>query len=511
MADQKIGGTKLYVITREKVKRLRDKIIKEKVEPWRWLRTRHGVHITKHDGGAIGIVGVEYSGSVPLVFWSGYIEPFLKDGIDTILSETAKTCIDSGLDAEIYIKEAAMVLEGFIWDVYDRMVDIDRNLRGKGYPDKVRRRDVTFEIERMRKYIEERCDAEVFLAEAKQGKQQYKEFSVEIASSVKAVIKQLQDWSGDFLPDKAAEGAIRLIDIAGDKPLKEVVDWLERNHHNREAEKIKVEHSKIIKWAGSGVGVFTQNLDENPFATDERQSYVKLIDVLQDIKTTFAQAEAKRATEGQRQTQKQIPKEFTGEAAWEKFLELCRPVISNKPFSDQPKIKLVLGKDKPPKDYSELLNQDERELLKKAVPELSDAGVEAVLRRVYLMGDDRIRKLTLKQIFALCKDYVRAQQKQGDTGGGKAGGGKDRVKKPKPLPTKEAIEHSLPLGMKRWALIFDISVNKLRQLRDDIRDDKIYHFRKVSPRLWTLPKSELPAEYLEKYRQAISQTHPKAQ
>jgi hypothetical protein len=66
----------------------------------------------------------------------------------------------------------------------------------------------------------------------------------------------------------------------------------------------------------------------------------------------------------------------------------------------------------------------------------------------------------------------------------------------------ENKEHSLPLGVKQWAFIFGISKNKLRELREN----KMYHFRQVSSHLWTLPKNELPAEYLEKYRQAISQT-----
>lgn len=70
-------------------------------------------------------------------------------------------------------------------------------------------------------------------------------------------------------------------------------------------------------------------------------------------------------------------------------------------------------------------------------------------------------------------------------------------------PHKTKIKHSLPLGVKQWASIFGISKNKLRELRDS---KKAYHFRKVSSRLWTLPENELPAEYLVKYRQAISYT-----
>jgi len=57
-------------------------------------------------------------------------------------------------------------------------------------------------------------------------------------------------------------------------------------------------------------------------------------------------------------------------------------------------------------------------------------------------------------------------------------------------------EYSLPLSMTKWAFVFGVSRNKMREFRDN----KQYHFRQVSPRKWSLPKKELPAEYLEKYR-----------
>lgn len=58
-------------------------------------------------------------------------------------------------------------------------------------------------------------------------------------------------------------------------------------------------------------------------------------------------------------------------------------------------------------------------------------------------------------------------------------------------------EYSLPLPMTKWAVILGVSENTLRNLR---KDEK-YHFDQVSPRKWRLPRQEIPAEYLEKYRQ----------
>lgn len=63
--------------------------------------------------------------------------------------------------------------------------------------------------------------------------------------------------------------------------------------------------------------------------------------------------------------------------------------------------------------------------------------------------------------------------------------------------TVPKTEYSLPLPMTKWAVILGVSENTLR----DLRKDKKYHFDQVSPRKWRLPKQEIPAEYLEKYRQ----------
>jgi len=42
--------------------------------------------------------------------------------------------------------------------------------------------------------------------------------------------------------------------------------------------------------------------------------------------------------------------------------------------------------------------------------ELNDVNFEAVLRRVYNMGDERIKRLTSKQIVAFRKDYINSRK-----------------------------------------------------------------------------------------------------
>ena len=59
-------------------------------------------------------------------------------------------------------------------------------------------------------------------------------------------------------------------------------------------------------------------------------------------------------------------------------------------------------------------------------------------------------------------------------------------------------EYSKPLGLKEWAIIFDVGRNKMREMINGSE----YRFEKVGEngRKWKLLKSDIPAEYLEKYR-----------
>jgi hypothetical protein len=89
---------------------------------------------------------------------------------------------------------------------------------------------------------------------------------------------------------------------------------------------------------------------------------------------------------------------------------------------------------------------------------------------------------------------------EADLASGKTWDKKKPKKKLKLLPANAVIGYSLPLPMTKWAIILGVSENKLRELRKE----KKYHFDQISKRKWRLPKHEIPAEYLEKYRQAAS-------
>ena len=158
------------------------------------------------------------------------------------------------------------------------------------------------------------------------------------------------------------------------------------------------------------------------------------------------------------------------EKMWEKFLEFGRTTIPERPFANLP-IKITDNHYPPSEGYRELLKKKEREILKNAIPDLSDAMLEAVLRRVYNMGDEKIKSLTWRQIFDFCKDYVKSQHNGSElteTGlsnkqdsGGKAGDTKPDLGKLK--PTERITSMIMAKSSKEnWEAIkneYDISKN----------------------------------------------------
>jgi len=83
------------------------------------------------------------------------------------------------------------------------------------------------------------------------------------------------------------------------------------------------------------------------------------------------------------------------------------------------------------------------------------------------------------------------------------------TKEPKHLE-KETTKCSLPLKIGQWCDIFRVSENTLRGWMET--DD--YHFRRIggkNGRRWVLPEKELPAEYLQKFKETASPDKPKTQ
>ena len=168
--DPNTGKTALNVRTRGRVEELRDFIIKEKIDPW-LFRWHQSFKVTKHDGTFIEYSGLEYNDTISRIFLGkDYIDPFLEEGIQKVLDETGQECRANDIRAEEPLKEAAALLTGIIWNIYDRMAEVDSRLRKKrGDSEKASRVDLKNRIRAMDKKLREHLQATLVLYSGSSG------------------------------------------------------------------------------------------------------------------------------------------------------------------------------------------------------------------------------------------------------------------------------------------------------------------------------------------------------
>lgn len=157
----------LYEKTKQRVNDFYTQLDKEQLMPWNFFHSGVMPEVKKYYGGTIKYSGVEFLGAPVLVFWEGYIEPFLEHGITEILEQVANDALEKQLNPEPCISEAAMLLDGVINNTYNRMAEIDQKLRGKGNLKSVKRKDVTENIEKMRAYLQRHKESFSKIAAAK--------------------------------------------------------------------------------------------------------------------------------------------------------------------------------------------------------------------------------------------------------------------------------------------------------------------------------------------------------
>lgn len=110
---------------------------------------------------------------------------------------------------------------------------------------------------------------------------------------IERVICKLQVWCEKYLSKNAERGKIELAEIITDEPLRKVVETLQWHQKYPEAEKVKKECTKILRWVNTTNGIMSKNLDENPFIANDEQITFKLIGTLADIAQN-ARKETKR-------------------------------------------------------------------------------------------------------------------------------------------------------------------------------------------------------------------------
>jgi hypothetical protein len=96
-----------------------------------------------------------------LVFWTRYIEPFLEALCVSEIAEAVSMAADRQVDAKLLLPEVQGLLMAGFRRVYARMAEVDRRLRGKGFPETVRPRSIDSEVIAMDAFLDERIRAEL--------------------------------------------------------------------------------------------------------------------------------------------------------------------------------------------------------------------------------------------------------------------------------------------------------------------------------------------------------------
>jgi len=153
--------TPLYPIFRKRVDDAVERIIKQQVTPWSFLTAGPPFRIKMFDGQQIAYAGVGFGGSPRQVFWSRYIEPFLEDLCISEIGAAVTMAKEREVDARLLLPELQSLLSAGCLRVYVSMADVDRRLRGGGFPDKVELRSVDREASAIAQFIEKRVRAEL--------------------------------------------------------------------------------------------------------------------------------------------------------------------------------------------------------------------------------------------------------------------------------------------------------------------------------------------------------------
>lgn len=136
------------------------RLLREKVDPWLLaLSAGKRLEIADCSGGMIRYEGVTFEGSVQTVFWQ-FIRPCLEaicaKTFDDFLNEVENYPFPSRSQSQS-LDEVHGAARAFVTRVYDRMAVVDQRLRGKGYPDTVKRFDTTRHVQSMNEWLEQRA------------------------------------------------------------------------------------------------------------------------------------------------------------------------------------------------------------------------------------------------------------------------------------------------------------------------------------------------------------------
>lgn len=138
-----------------------DKFDREKLTPWLSIRSS-GFAIKRPDGSnGWSYSMVDFEGNPRDQFWGNFIKTHLMDVIDRSFEKTRDLCERYKKDCREPFRATSNLQQRWLSRALARMVEIDRRLRGKGFPGNISTYHPQEEEKYLTKIIEERFSAEV--------------------------------------------------------------------------------------------------------------------------------------------------------------------------------------------------------------------------------------------------------------------------------------------------------------------------------------------------------------
>ena len=157
----------LSALLEKQVEDLWHRLDHEKITPWAFMTAGQLFRVTDFYGRQISYQGIAFEGSPRQVFWSRYIEPFLEEAADKVVKETLSLATEKKQDARVALAEASGLIKSLVRRAFHRMANIDRRLRGNGYPESVAIRSVESNIAQLDVFIDRRVSAELAMLQPK--------------------------------------------------------------------------------------------------------------------------------------------------------------------------------------------------------------------------------------------------------------------------------------------------------------------------------------------------------
>jgi hypothetical protein len=157
------GPSPLYPAMEKFVREETEKLDREFLTPWAFFNTDTPLEVKDFHNCTIrvGATNLEFSGSIRDVYW-GSIAPFLEDIAVRAIDETVRR--GSGRpDLAKSLNETRGMLISYSRKTLTRMADIDRRLRGKGFPKTVELQSTTCHEREIEGRINVLVDAQVRL------------------------------------------------------------------------------------------------------------------------------------------------------------------------------------------------------------------------------------------------------------------------------------------------------------------------------------------------------------